>query len=588
MPCHENGGSCRPDLYVGVDFGTTFTGVSYMTPGDAAATIIRTWPGKKGAKVPSVLAKDTTGNNIKWGFLCHDLDESSKWRFLKLCLDCDPSRLADTPWAPADSSEAYKLVEVYLRQIYLYLSGHLVEKLMEDRTNGVGSWNKSWAHMRVEFTFSVPGTWSPLAVHRFARAARRAGFGQEIDHQMGLGLTESVAAVVATSELNIPFANGDAVLSIDAGGGTTDLAFVTLQSMKPMMMEPVLPVTAIGVGSVLIDMGFKNDLETRLAAKGVPLDTARKCAAKISQGEEFQRWKCNHGQENTAPDKSMAGTIFNSEALDNQGVPADYNLIFEKKLLDGLFDCQIKEIKAHVIAALGEFEKARGKRLKHIVLSGGLGSSDYVFQKLDEFFTWQKGRRPCLGEAKLWTCSNPQTAVIRGLLMNKRNETFGPRITRASYGVVAHQCPLGKSKSRLKGSRDSRGKAVPGQIQWVVKKGTMIRPNDRFRHKVTRTFTKSDPDDWTETIVSSTCSLEYLPQTTQDAGVEVLCQVQVPKGAPTGMKKGTWPFAGRYQTYECELQIVVGDSGECTVDVISSRGVELSKGSTTINVSHNP
>ncbi|KAG8416998.1 hypothetical protein J3459_013052 [Metarhizium acridum] len=139
-------------------------------------------------------------------------------------------------------------------------------------------------------------------------------------------------------------------------------------------------------------------------------------------------------------------------------------------------------------------------------MCGGLGASDYVFEKLQEFLEWLKSRRPCLGEAKLVRYSDPPTAVVRGLLHDQKNAMFGPRVARASYGVVSEQVD---SNNRQRG-RDSQG-----QVAWVIKKGDTIQRHDRFRLKIARTFTSGDPEEWTVGIVSSSRSLKYLPENMQ-------------------------------------------------------------------------
>ncbi|KAK8927786.1 hypothetical protein VCV18_004272 [Metarhizium anisopliae] len=291
MSHRADAASGRTHVYVGVDFGTTFTGVSWMAPAlnRRNITLVSDWPGGGADKVPTILAKEATEKDRMWGFLCNHLDESSKWRFLKLSLDREPGQLKGTPWAPNSTSEAHALVEDYLRQVYRHIRRSIPGEIAND-TPGLQGWD-SWG---IDFVFSVPGTWSPLVVHRFLETARRAGFGGQAHHRVVPGLTESVAAVVATSDRNIPLVEGDAVLSIDAGGGTTDLAFVTVQSMTPIMMKQVLPATAIGVGSVMIDLTFKNLVEARLDDYTKSPDLSRACAAEMSQGNEFQDWKCKY------------------------------------------------------------------------------------------------------------------------------------------------------------------------------------------------------------------------------------------------------------------------------------------------------
>jgi hypothetical protein len=233
------------------------------------------------------LAKDANDGERKWGFLCAELDESRKWRFLKLFLDAPPERLKDTLWAPNSGSDIDKLVEEYLRLLYLYISPVIFKELSVSRHEP----KQHWGDYAVEFSFSVPGTWNQPFVDRFFQIARRAGFGQEPRHRALVGLTEAAAAVVAAGTMSIKFTPGNTILSIDAGGGTTDLAFVTMQSTEPMLMRLVLPVTAIAVGSVMIDLDFKDLVKDRLQTLIGPSDTLEKCASQASQSAGFMKQK---------------------------------------------------------------------------------------------------------------------------------------------------------------------------------------------------------------------------------------------------------------------------------------------------------
>ncbi|KID65022.1 hypothetical protein MAN_06033, partial [Metarhizium hybridum] len=563
MSHRADAASGRLHVHVGVDFGTTFTGVSWMAPtlNERAITLVRDWPGGSAYKVPTILAKEATEKDRMWGFLCNHLDESSKWRFLKLSLDREPGQLKGTPWAPNSTSEAYALVEDYLGQVYRHIRRSIPSKI-PNAAPGLQGWD-SW---EIDFVFSVPGTWSPSVVHRFLETARRAGFGGQAHHKVVPGLTESVAAVIATSERNIPLVEGDTVLSIDAGGGTTDFAFVTFQSMTPIMMKQVLPATAIGVGSVMIDLTFKNLVEARLEDYTKSPDLSRACAAEMSQGNDFQGWKCTYTTGQDGGNYVFHATPI-SNAFGNLPSPvADELASFKREELDQLFDRQIQDIQSHFVSAVDEFERVGGKRVRHIVLSGGLGASDYVLEKLQEFLEWLRNTRPCLGEADLVRYSDPPLAVVRGLLIDRRNGILGPRIARASYGVVSEQ---------VDSNHGQRGDDSQGQITWVIRQGDTIQRHHSVTHRIARTFRKGDAEEWTVGIVCSSRSPRYLPNKMQQSGVQELHQISIPLNGPPAAVKSRFPLLPRYQRYECELQLVVGDSGQCLVRVVSSRGVSL-------------
>lgn len=268
-------------------FSNSKLGVTWIAPELQVKKIqfVKDWPGQMSDKVPTVLAKNVLETNRKWGFLCDELDEGSKWRFLKLCLHGKPERLNETPWATDSRSETYSLVQEYLSQVYGHISGSIIKHLRRQV-------DVNWKDLVIEFTFSVPATWDASIAEDFLKIAHDAGFGREAGHKAALGLTEAAAAVVSASELDIPFTRGETILSIDAGGGTTDLALVILKEAGPVQMVQNMAVMATGLGSVLIDMGFKQLVERRLT--DYP-DIPKTYAETVTQGVVFRDWKHAYG-----------------------------------------------------------------------------------------------------------------------------------------------------------------------------------------------------------------------------------------------------------------------------------------------------
>ncbi|KAF5136379.1 hypothetical protein E5D57_000140 [Metarhizium anisopliae] len=183
-----------------------------------------------------------------------------------------------------------------------------------------------------------------------------------------------------------------------------------------------------------------------------------------------------------------------------------------------MFDRQIQDIQSHFVSAVDEFERVGGQRVRHVVLSGGLGASDYVLEKLQEFLEWLRNTRPCLGEAELVRYSYPPIAVVRGLLIDRKNGILGPRIARASYGVVSEQ---------VDSNHRQRGDDSQGHITWVIKQGDTIQRHHSVTHRIARTFRKGDAEVWTVGIVCSSRSPRYLPNKMQQCTLSLLSRRNV-------------------------------------------------------------
>ncbi|WXC66039.1 hypothetical protein SNK03_011824 [Fusarium graminearum] len=319
--------SSHPDLRIGVDFGTTFTGtywacsyinfdcltsigVSWATPkeADKGTKIVIQWPGQSTDhfKVPTVLSKQGSGTNIKWGFLCKDIADDQTWKLFKLLLEPATyqveSRCEDRgPWIPETINEVHGLVVAYLGQVYIYISNVIPELIKQNDDFSANLRNKTWDSMKVEFVFSTPAQWEAPVSQCFRRLIFRSGFGKINNHSVVLGLTEAEAAAVHACNAQITTGrrvrNNNILLSIDAGGGTTDFAFLR-KSNDSVTLEEISPVTGIGVGSTTIDGRFAHLIEERMeryptVCSNLPADFA----LKASHSEDFQVWKHRFGSE---------------------------------------------------------------------------------------------------------------------------------------------------------------------------------------------------------------------------------------------------------------------------------------------------
>lgn len=187
--------------------------------------------------------------------------------FFKIFIDPDTLAAAQQEGfvnVPRSTSEAERFVTDYLRQIYCQLK-ETVELQM-----GLSPYG-NWSHLAVEFLFSVPTTWtSHSIINTFKKIIRNAGFGVEGPrHKAAVDLTEAHAAAVATLK-NSPaqFQLGTVFLTVDAGGGTTDLALMQVTSTDEAFprLSQMSAVRGLGVGATLIDRAFMRLVAQRFAA----------------------------------------------------------------------------------------------------------------------------------------------------------------------------------------------------------------------------------------------------------------------------------------------------------------------------------
>lgn len=235
--------------------------------------VISDWPGsgdRAERKVPTTLVYHANGALSSWGFMCADDDDGTPGKtrreFFKIFMEADTLASAQEQGlasAPASTLEAQQFVTDYLRQIYAHVK-ESVEIAIGWRHSG------GWTDKAVEFLFSVPTTWTSLSVvNTFKDVIRNAGFGVEgLRHSAQVDLTEAEAAAVATLKMSpVEFIMGSLFLTVDAGGGTTDLALMQVTSANQQIpqMSSLNPVSGVGIGATVIDRLFVRLVTKRFA-----------------------------------------------------------------------------------------------------------------------------------------------------------------------------------------------------------------------------------------------------------------------------------------------------------------------------------
>ncbi|KAI6752045.1 hypothetical protein HG531_006741 [Fusarium graminearum] len=580
--------SSQPDLRIGVDFGTTFTGVSWTTPKEElkGTNVVKNWPGqtRQEPKVPTVLSKQGSGANIKWGFLCESIDETEKWKLFKLLLEPATYQKESrpevrVPWIPGTVHDVHGLVVEYLRQIYIHISTIIPELIKQKDQFSATLRNKTWDSMKVEFVFSTPAQWEAPVSQCFRRLIFRSGFGNINNHSVVLGLTESEAAAVFTCNAQMTAGrqvrNNNILLSIDAGGGTTDLAFVK-KSNDSVNLEEMSPVTGIGVGSARIDSRFAKLIKERMeryptVCSHLPADFA----LKASQSEDFQKWKHAFGSERSKNLDVYSTTVAGANGYTHKKFRIhDGELFFTRAELKGCFDETLEHIMKHIQDTLKDWTietEDANKVVDYIVLSGGLGGSDYVLKELEAYINLLAAKKDSrlIGAQVLRAPGNTRTAVISGLLDERKDNAQALReyVARANYGIIVRDPPPSPRwfSSSAVTSQEAR-------VEWIVEYGARINYFQPITIKLTKRLEENDPRTWTVEIMWLDKEESSPPPKrihAEKRGGEVLHRVDLE--VVEGSTK-LWTFMNlksftMYQECKFELEVMIGPSGDCVLTV---------------------
>jgi molecular chaperone DnaK (HSP70) len=226
----------KSDLVIGIDFGTTFTGVAYAHSaqtylGDAKKVaetvhVIKSWPSPNSSymdKIPSVLAYNTNPPTWGGGVKARDqpqvahfklgLQPNARDYYLRGSSESKTSALAflESDWSHPQlpGKKAVDFAADYLTRIHTYVKDDLFSR----QFGKVFLQNQQFSYV-----ITVPAIWKDSAKALTREAATRAG----IPNQKLELITEPEAAALYCATIcdEVDLVVGDRFLVCDAGGGT--------------------------------------------------------------------------------------------------------------------------------------------------------------------------------------------------------------------------------------------------------------------------------------------------------------------------------------------------------------------------------
>lgn len=374
-------------LIVGVDFGTTFSGVAAAysaTPDDV--DIIKSWPGGNGItsdKCPTEIAygsakskgEESSTNDIRWGFQFKP--EDSRLRCIKLFLD----RNQKLPHfvSPLDTAAQLRkcgrtvkdAITDYLKKIY--------EHTMETMTRRYGE--GFMRSTKVEFVLTVPALWSDAAKNATLQAAERAGMGSR--HELKL-ISEPEAAAVYTLKTIQPsgLKLGEHYIVCDAGGGTVDLIAYKVTHVNPLRIEESAVGTGGLCGSAFLNYRFEDCVRTRLGQeryKEMREKKPKTWMMGLRYFDEFVKRNFNEGQHDEV-NVPFPGLPDDEEA----GLESGF-MVLTAEEVKTIFDPVINEV-IDLVEGQVEAVRSKGGSVSGIILVGGFGQSNYLYTRVKEHF----------------------------------------------------------------------------------------------------------------------------------------------------------------------------------------------------------
>ncbi|OWY57130.1 hypothetical protein AA0119_g9414 [Alternaria tenuissima] len=507
----EIGGPTKDRLVVGVDFGTTYSGVAAVysaTPDDI--DIIKTWPGGNGItsdKVPTEIgysesppangstssldASAKPAQNIKWGFQFKP--EETRLRCIKLFLDRN-QKLPHFVSPLETAAQLRKFEKTVMEAVSDYLS-QIYKHTMETLTRRYGETFISLT--KVEFVLTVPAVWSDSAKDATLKAAEKAGMGNR--HELKL-ISEPEAAAVYTLKAIQPnhLKIGDNFIVCDAGGGTVDLIAYKITQLHPLRVEESAVGTGGLCGSTFINYRFEDHVKQRIGTERYNWMREKKVKTwnmGLKYFEEFVKRNFNEEEHNEV-NIPFPGLPDDEEA----GLDSGF-LVMSAEQVKELFDPVVQEVIDLVEGQVHSI-RAKGGLVCGIVLVGGFGQSNYLYGRMKSHFnsappppyTERPTHAVALNASQAVEIYHPihaWTAVVRGaVLRGLEGNMVISRRSRWHYGT-SYATVFDEAKHPISDRYWSplwERWMVSDRMQWHIAKGAQVSENRPISFHYTRNF----------------------------------------------------------------------------------------------------
>ncbi|KAL4886656.1 hypothetical protein BJY04DRAFT_178102 [Aspergillus karnatakaensis] len=408
-------------LVIGIDFGTTFTGVAWAETRRADhISVIESWPshantqeGISSVKVPTELryTKGSDGENVEWGFQIPALVDRYQW--FKLGLDESNPLVSTKSWGDKTPE---KLAEDYLTALYKHIIYSLEQKLGAALIRTIP----------LEFSLTVPAIWTEAAKDKTLKACQKAGL--KVNEAISLVSEPEAAAIYALHGLDPHgLKAGDSLVLCDAGGGTVDLISYTITALTPILQVKEVTTGSGGpCGSTFLNRRFADFLTRKLGREDgwddEVLQEAMERFDSVTKKQYSPTIDGNQGYVIPVP-----GLSNNAQLGVRRGkitvTPEEMHFIFEPVILK-----VIKYVQDQIAAC-------QGTEIRAVLLVGGFGQNSYLKERL----------RDALKSVEVLQPPNAWTAVVRGAVMMGLSRTKAlstvnvvSRKARKHYGVELH------------------------------------------------------------------------------------------------------------------------------------------------------
>ncbi|GKT52234.1 uncharacterized protein ColSpa_12415 [Colletotrichum spaethianum] len=532
-----------PDVIVGIDVGMCFTKVAYTIRQDDSFGVIKAiqnWPKMGGEEdeanyVPTLLGYEK-GHDIMQdapqfvGFPRKEDKKNPDLKFYEWFKKDFPANLSSKdrdppPFWPriSDDTETHVLYRTFLAELYAS-----IESVLSPMLQRIGM---DWNHAQIEFIFSVPATWNRpnetlgMVADSLMMVAKEARFeGEKRVVKIGMTEPEAAAAFALATHEDLVQGNvqsGKTILIVDAGGGTTDLCLLKMEQSqgKQFEMDPLSAPMGEDLGATHIDRGFEDLAVKKLTclhdeAKIQKVWNFKEMARKMRDSPEFENFKGLLNLDKARSDQFFTVPLPQSCANDMPQHTQVYGVVnasmkFKWSELATIFDTVIQDRQVvrkgrpETLPGLNKLIQRARDELRYrgnnhggsrspnndpddvsvILMSGGLGRSEYITQRITEYLSYQEDTLGPVPEVRI--IGEPQLCVCKGLLKNRLYTIFRTQRCNGNYGILEYKPYKKFYPTHFIANQANHVKKIGGsrykeEVKWLIQKSRKTQEASGF------------------------------------------------------------------------------------------------------------
>ncbi|KAH7251823.1 hypothetical protein BKA59DRAFT_525165 [Fusarium tricinctum] len=482
-----------PTLVIGIDFGTTYSGVAWLLSGkQEAIQVVTDWPMVNNyqadrPKAPStIFYRHLDDKNPSWGFTTPQDDCVLRWFKLLLIDEKDlPEKVRESSQVKA----ARALLHKYNKTPIQVFADYLINVWAHSYPQIAAAEGDHFARVYpLHFVVTLPAIWPHYVRKRMTEAMQLAG------------LLES-SAVGSTKISFISEPEAAALTSLNENAGryeNEDIITYKIESLEPFKVVESVRGDGGLCGAMFLDENFLKMLDQK-----IPLETRTKLKRQGIQKIMKDEW---------------------DEHVDKDFYPSKFTLQAQP-IRTQVYKPVVDQVLQLVRGQIKQVMKEHNTTPKFVLLVGGFGRSQYL--------------RECLRDAIPRKISvlqkrggDPWAAVLRGAVLHGLSRSgvsdtivVDSRVSRFHYGTLVNKVPFNPVEDDPRDREYStydRAFIAADQTEWFVQIDDSVSAYKPAVYKCHQDLTSREQAIQVD-IVTSDCSV---PPTRYDDSVKKLCTIK--------------------------------------------------------------